>query len=240
MENKPEQLPFLFEHRQCLNKEDFMVTECNVDAMRMVERWPDWNYFATLIYGQEGAGKSHIANVFAQHVSQTLQIPKKIPIINADQIKQLSSEKLFEQSNVIVVEDIHPNINQEAMFHLYNKYRDEGGFILFTARNAPARMNFSLPDLQSRLNIVPTVEIKSPNQQLFNALILKLFADRQIDISPEVINYIATNAQRTFAYAKALVNEADKISLAKKRAVTINIIKDAMKVLDDNSQIDLF
>ena len=85
-----------------------------------------------------------------------------------------------------------------------------------------------------------TDEIKEPDDDLLSALLVKLFMDRQINITPEIINYILANMQRSFAYAKKLVAEIDTISLAQKRAVSIPIVKEALENLSDNKQGELF
>ena len=90
------------------------------------------------------------------------------------------------------------------------------------------------------MNIVPSVAINEPDDEMLSALLLKLFTDRQIVIAPEIINYILLNMQRSFAYACKLVAEIDNISLARKRAVSINIVKEAFGTLDSNLQGDLF
>ena len=127
------------------------------------------------------------------------------------------------------------------MFHLYNLYRNEGGNILFTSQLAPARLHFQLPDLRSRMNIVPSIEIKAPDDELLSCLLVKLFMDRQITVSPELINYIIANMQRSFSFARKIVAEIDHISLSRKRAVTLPIVKEAFDILaEEKLQGDLF
>lgn len=58
--------------------------------------------------------------------------------------------------------------------------------------------------------------------------------------SPELINYLLANMQRSFAYARKLVAEIDNISLSRKRAVTTAIAKEALASLNDDSQGNLF
>ncbi|MBE6459312.1 MAG: hypothetical protein E7010_05870 [Alphaproteobacteria bacterium] len=235
------QLAIEFPHRPSLDKEDFFVAPCNIEAVEMIDRWPNWPHFAICIYGSEGCGKSHLANVFASNVSAHDNYPYRIPCVQAKDIKLDSPHKLFAQHRCLIVENLCRKINYEAMFHLYNLYRNEGGFILFTSQIAPARMNISLPDLQSRLNIMPSLEIKDPDDELLSCLLVKLFSDRQIFITPEQINFIVSNMQRSFAYARKLVKETDRISLSLKRAVSIPIIKEAMTIIDSEKlQGDLF
>lgn len=233
------QLPLAFEHQPFLGKEDFMVASCNAEAFAYVENWPDWPFFAVCLYGPAGCGKSHLAHMFSDNVSVKTRYPYKIPRVRASDVGT-ETLRLFEQHPCLIVEDMNDNIDNEAMFHLYNQYRNENGYILFTSEIAPARLHIALPDLRSRLNIVPTVEIREPDDELLQALIVKLFNDRQVVISQEVLSYILANMQRSYAFARKLVAETDNISLARKRAVTIPIVKEALAVLNDDHQGELF
>ena len=234
------QLALDFPHRPSLGREDFMVAGCNKEAVGMIDLWPAWPYFAICIYGPEGCGKTHLANVFAQMVALETNHPYRIPFIKAQQLSKDMVHSLFETSPQIVIENLQDLQNQEALFHIYNTYRDLGGHILFTADRAPARINFSLPDLRSRMNIVPALEIKAPDDDLLMALLVKLFMDRQITPSQELLSYLLNNMQRSFSYARKLVEEIDNISLARKRAISINIAKEAITALNSDRQFSLF
>ena len=214
------QLSLEFPHRPYMGREDFIVSSCNAEAFAAVDRWPEWPFFALCVYGPENCGKTHLTHIF----SDTVSVP---PL-------------LFERHRCLVVENLNEEINEEAMFHLYNLYRNEGGSILFTSRRAPARLDIRLPDLRSRLNIIPSIEISEPDDELLSALIIKLFMDRQITVSLDIVNYILVNMQRSFAYAEKLVNEIDNISLAYKRAVSVAIVKEAIAALNNNPQGELF
>lgn len=234
------QIPLKFRPNIDFKREDFMVARCNHEALSLIETWPDWPFFGAVIYGPEGCGKSHLAHVFADRVSALCQYPIPVLIINAREITPPRVERIHRDNPCLVVENLTPKINAEAMFHLFNLYQNQGGFILFTAKAAPARMHFRLPDLQSRLNMLPAVAIAEPDDEMLAALLLKLFNDRQILITPEILNFIVQNMQRSFSYACRLVEEIDAISLAYKRAVSIPIVKEAMLSLAQPEQPELF
>ena len=234
------QIAFQFSPQPYLGREDFMVSSCNFEAFQTIDSWPNWPFFAICLYGPKGCGKTHLSRIFSDKISVLTHYPYKIPSINADKINLEKPFELFKQHRCLIIEDLTPNINQEAMFHLYNLYRNEGGNILFTSEQAPARMNFSLADLQSRLNIVPSIEIGEPDDEMLSALILKLFNDRQLLVSPEIITYMLQNMQRSFEFCNKLVAEIDNISLARKRAISINIVKEAIQSLNNTSQGELF
>lgn len=237
---KAQQLPIDFVHKPFYERQDFMVAKSNLEAIKVIDEWPNWPYFAICIYGHAGSGKTHLAHIFMENVYKKTNSPYKIPCINAKEVKIENIYRYFEENKCLVVENLDEKVNEEAMFHLYNLYKNEGGYILFTANTAPARLSFKLPDLQSRLNSIPAVEIKEPDTELLSAVIVKQFADRQIVVSPEIINYIINNAQRSFAYITKLIEEVDNISIAKKRAVSIPLIKESIILIDNNKQISLF
>ncbi len=229
-----------FPHRESLGREDFLVARCNAEAVALIDSWPNWPYFGICIYGPEGCGKTHLANVFATNVARLTEHPYKVPSIRAEQISLPLIRKNFEEHKCLIIENLENLSDQESLFHIYNLFRDEGGNILFTANTAPARLPITLPDLRSRLNILPAIEIKTPDNDLLSALLIKLFDDRQITPSPEVINYMLNNMQRSFSYARRLVEEIDNISLERKHAITISIVKEAISVLDTPAQGFLF
>ena len=234
------QIPLDFPYKPYMGIDDFITSPANTEAFNTVESWPEWSFFAVNLYGPQRSGKTHLTHIFSDKVCNLIKSPYPIPRIEASMVDIKIPPLLFEKNKQLIVENLNEEIDQEAMFHLYNLYRNEGGNILFTSIVPPARMKFSLPDLQSRLNIVPSYEIKEPDDELLSALIIKLFMDRQITIPLEVINYILANMERSFAYTHKLVAEIDNISLTYKRAVTIPIVKEAILFLNTNNQTELF
>lgn len=240
MENKLRQFPFKFKPRPDFRREDFLAAKCNIEALRLIELWPNWASFAVCLYGPQGCGKSHLAHVFAEHVNMCCRQPVPVSIVNALSITSRNVPRFHQENPCLVVENLQPAANDEALFHLFNLYHNEGGYLLFTAETAPARMNFKLADLQSRLNTIPAIPIGEPDDDMLAALMVKLFNDRQIMITPEVLNYIVQNMQRSFSFAQKLAAEIDAVSLARKRAVTVPIVKEALAALNSHSQHELF
>lgn len=234
------QFPFDFEPVRQYKRQDFIVFDCNRDALRAIELWPDWPFFALLIFGPHGSGKTHLAHIFADHVRSVLQKPISVSFLQARDIKTNKVSHIHEKNPCLVVENLSAQVDEEAIFHLFNIYQNEGGNILFTSHYPFARINFKLPDLKSRLNLVPRVAICQPDDQMLSVLIVKLFSDRQIMISSEVLNFIVQNMERSFDYAEKLVERADALSLSLKRAITVPLIKAAMEDLSHNTQPDLF
>jgi len=243
-ENKQisEQIPLSLPTQNFMSREDFMVSDCNREAFQMVDAWPQWLTSGMVIYGPKGCGKSHLAHIFAAKVMQNSEKPSKVSIVSAAHLTINRVKRLAQENQSIVIEDIDTKVDNEALFHLFNIYNTAGRYMLLTSENAPTRMRFALKDLQSRLNMLPSVAIKEPDDVMLQTLIVKLFNDRQLRISEEVLNYIMNNAQRSFAYIRALVEATDYISLIRKSAINYAVIRAAMDVVEHEkiNEPDLF
>ncbi|MDO4161902.1 MAG: DnaA/Hda family protein [Pseudomonadota bacterium] len=236
------QIPFAFATRSYMGREDFMVAPCNHEAFKMIDIWPDWLAQGLIIYGPKGCGKSHLAHLFADKVKSAADRPVKVSLIDASRVNLRNVNKISNENQSIVIENLTPKSNLEALFHLFNMYNVSGRYMLWTSETAPSRMALPLKDLQSRLNMLPSVEIKEPDDIMLQTLIVKLFNDRQILISPDIPAYIVNNAPRSFAFIEQLVEECDNISLAYQSAVNYTVVRKALDVIaqNNNRQPDLF
>jgi chromosomal replication initiation ATPase DnaA len=118
-----------------------------------------------------------------------------------------------------VIEDLKAaNIDERALFHLLNLAREDGAFVLITARVAPTEVE--LRDLQSRLRAVPTVHLLPPDDHLFRALIVKFCADRQLAVDEAVVGYLASRLERSYAALRQAVELLDTEALRLGRPVT--------------------
>jgi len=86
------------------------------------------------------------------------------------------------------------------------------------ARTAP--VTFAVRDLASRLKALPLVAMMPPDDTLLRAVLVKLFADRQLAVDEALIGYVATRIERSFAAARAVVARLDDEALRHKRPLT--------------------
>ena len=212
MKAAPLQLVLDLPHRQALGAEDFLVSRSNAEAVALVDRWPDWPHSAALVLGPRGAGKSHLAHVWQLRSNAT-----------ATPASALSEHSIgeFGTGATLVVENLEGGIADERiLFHLLNLAREAQGSILLTSRLAPSDLSVQLPDLRSRLSATPVVKIEPPDGVLLRAVLVKLFADRQLDVEPHVVAFLAVRMERSLEAATRLVAEADRLALAMQKKVT--------------------
>ena len=204
--------------------DDFLVSSCNEAAHAAVQRWPHWPDGVLLLIGPAGSGKSHLAAIWAERSGARRLDPAAMA---ADE----------PAASPAVLEDCDRRQPVEgAFFHYLNALRGQGGSLLVTARTEPGRWSVGTPDLLSRLRLAPTATIAPPDPALIRAVIVKLFADRQIAIDEEVVSYAARHCEQSFAAVSRFVALADEAAMAAGRRITRPLAAAIVAVLADDDQ----
>jgi len=218
-EARPRQLPLdlPWPRHDRASRADFAVTESNAEALGFLENWRNWPDGRLALVGPEGSGKTHLALIWARESGAQF--------VEAD-----AAPRDIAASGCVVFEDCDRRLNtpdaETALFHLLNILREEGGKILMTARTPPARWSIQLPDLASRLSAVAVAEIKSPDDELLEHLVVKLFADRDVVIKDKLASYIAKRINRNSAAVEEAVAALDVKSIELREPVSTKMAKD--------------
>lgn len=206
------QLTFDLPVRPALGREDFFVSPANALALAALDAAADWPQGKMLLIGPEGAGKSHLAQVWAGAESArvvaaaelaALPLPDPAPLVVED-ADRIAGDRAAEV----------------ALFHLHNHMLSGRARLLITARAAPRSWGLTLPDLASRMEATASAQLLPPDDALLAAVLVKLFADRQIAVAPALIPWLVQRMDRSFAAARRLVAELDARSLARGGPVT--------------------
>jgi chromosomal replication initiation ATPase DnaA len=199
-------------HAPSFAREDFLAAPSNAAALALVESWPDWPAPLMLLNGPAGAGKSHLAAIFAARAGGV--------VIDGAQLGSIDPEAATS-APALALDDSEAGVSAETVFfHLLNFARTRGVAVLMTARAAPSLWGVRTPDLLSRLRLAPIVEIAPPEPPLIEAALTKMFADRQLSVEPTVIAYVARRLDRSLGAARDLVEALDVEALAQGRKVT--------------------
>lgn len=223
------QFPFDFGHQPGFSAVDFLIAGNNAEAHDWILRWPNWPSFALGLWGPAGCGKSHLAHIFCER-SDGILLPAAL--LTADDVPT------FVDYPAVVVEDADQGVEEAALFHLFNLLRETGRFLLLTGRDAPARWGVALPDLRSRLSAIPVAAIRPPDDGLLEALLVKLFADRQLRVGQDVLAFLLARMERSFAAARALVAAIDAAALAQRREISVALARTVMAAAAESSDAD--
>jgi chromosomal replication initiation ATPase DnaA len=219
----PRQLALALGHTESFAREDFLEGPSNAAASALVEAWPDWPGRVMVLVGPEGCGKSHLAAIWAAAAGARF--------IAAHTLEETNPPAALA-TGALVIEDLFAgHFGEHALFHLLNLAREEEAFMLLTARTAPAGWNIGLRDLASRLRALPVITLAAPDDALLRAVMVKLFADRQLALDENVIGYLLTRIERSVAAARAAVAMLDREALRQKRPVTRALAADIFRDL---------
>jgi chromosomal replication initiation ATPase DnaA len=209
---EPRQLAFALPHAESLTRDNFLEGPANAAGLALVDSWPEWPNRIMLLVGPEGSGKSHLAAIWAEQAGARSTSAHTLTA---------SAVPAALATGALVLEDLNPpDVDERALFHLMNLTREDEAFVLITARLPPSAFQIELRDLRSRLRAVPTVPLLPPDDALFRALIVKFCADRQLAIDENVVSYLATRIERSYAAARRAVELLDTEALRQGRPVT--------------------
>ena len=166
-----------------------------------------------LLVGPEGAGKSHLAAIWAQTAGARLVAARALEGVNLPAMLA---------TGALVVEDLAGGAVRRARAVPSAQSRARGGG--FASDHGPAAAG-GVRDRAARsclaaLQALPVVQLAAPDDALLRAVIVKLFADRQLAVEESLVAYLVTHIERSFAAARAAVERLDREALRQKRPVT--------------------
>jgi chromosomal replication initiation ATPase DnaA len=202
-----------------LSPSAFARSPANEAAVRMVEQWPDWSGPVVAIVGTAYSGKSHLGEIW-KHRAHAREVALA-SLSNADIEGGLQEPLWIDRA------DDAP-FDEDALFHALNLAREEKGSILITARSAPSKWKVALPDLGSRLNAVPVVEIAAPDDTLIEAILVKRFADLGLDADPAVLRFLLARMERSYAALGAVVEAFGRRTLAAHRRASVPLAAEVL------------
>ncbi len=180
------------------------------------------------LWGPNGAGKSHLITAASRAADSDGHTVAYIPLDRAD---ELAPEMLanMEQMELVCLDDIHSiagiKVWEEALFHLFNRTREQATNLIITANCGPSSLNIALPDLVSRLASGTSYRLIALDDETKLDLLIDRAAQRGMDLSPDIASYILKNYSRDTAALLALVEQLDQASLAAQRKLTIPFIR---------------
>ena len=206
-----EQSYFNYNLKPGLAIDDFFVSTSNQKAFNFILNKKIDNKKILLI-GPNKSGKTHLGKIWQKN--------------NNAVSYENNFEIILNYKKNIFIDDFLKNINEEKIFHLINHCSINKLTILLTSKKEVFEHNFLLKDLVSRLKTFNLLRINLPDDDLIINLIIKLLHDKQIIIkNKEIFHYILKRIERSYEEIFLLIENIDKLSLEKKRELTIPLIK---------------
>ncbi len=210
------QLALDLPHIPALTEADFVVGAGNARAFTHIRAWPDWPLGLTVIHGPPKSGKTHLSDIWAA-------------LSGAARIWPENAAEAASGTGPLVAEDVDRSpLAEGALFTLLDQATRGRRAILMTARMSPGEWPYETADVHSRLRLATSFEIAPLEDTVLAQIFVKLFADRQVSVDPELLSYVTRRMERSPAEVVALVELMDRIALSKGRPITRPIAAEAL------------
>lgn len=214
------------------NRENFLISECNQSAVRLIDNvnsWQDSNKInaipAVLIYGPIGCGKTHISSIFQQQ--------NNCVILSSITYKDI---RLAEKGYNFIIDNFYPGSSfaPEIVMHFLNELSYSSGSALFLSRFSAFDMHWGLDDLNSRIRSLISCEIKLPDDILLYSFLVKYADDRKLILTDKQCIYIVERVERNFETVIKIIDNLDRISLETQKKVTFEKIQYMLDLIIEN------
>ena len=182
--------------------------------------------FITL-WGEAGAGKSHLLRALAMHTAAILLTPSSPP-----ESLQWSADYLL-----YLIDDcdrLKP-AQQQALFHLINQVRDNGGVLVATAKQAPLQLDLR-EDLRTRLGWGLVYQVHGLSDEEKIDALNQSAAARGLSLSAGVVPYLLTHFRRDMQSLSTMLDALDRYSLETQRPITLPLLRELLQTSDYTTQ----
>lgn len=184
------------------------------------------------LWGAAGSGKSHLLQALCHREAAGGGRPVYLDLEEIREAGTGTLEGVEHMTPVCVdrVEVIAGRMEwEEALFHLFNRVREEGGRLVAAGNLPPAALRLALPDLASRLGWGPVFPLR-PLDDAGKVEALRLRASgRGLKLPDEVTAFLLRRCPRDMHALFALLDRLDHASLAAKRRLTVPFVRELLE-----------
>ncbi len=214
-------------------------------AALSVAEQPAHNYNPLFIYGGVGLGKTHLINAIGIH-TVSLYPKKNILYVSAEEFmnemiysirydKMANFREKYRKIDSLLIDDIQfmagKERTQEEFFHTFNTLHDSGKQIVVTSDKFPKEIQNLEGRLRSRFEWGLIADIQPPDIETRIAITEKKAQESNIDLSDEVIRYIASVADSNIRELEGILTRIAAYSSLTGREIAIDIVKDVIRNL---------
>lgn len=203
------QLPLNLSIAPDISEGSFVRGRCNQEAHTAIHEGSRWANNILALIGPRGCGKTHLGHIFANEYEAVCLdgrdefTPKpnwKGRAIWIDNAQGADEFTLFTLINLAITSDIKA--------------------LLLCDRTSPSAWSVQIPDLKSRLRNVQIAHIEEADDELLFDILQKLFKDRGLKVSGNLISYLLSNTDRSVSALRILVADLDAAAVQQKVNVT--------------------
>lgn len=185
-----------------------------------------------LLTGASGTGKTHLAMAVAAAASDYALLPLAELGLQAEAAMAATAARAL-----VVIDDVDAVAGRHraevGLFDLFNRTRDAGGTLLITAPAAVPRLGIGLPDLASRLASLGLLGLQPLSDNARRRVIHERGTARGMDVGDDVLDFLFRRYPRDLGALLDLLDRLDRATLARKRRLTLQLVRDVIRDADD-------
>jgi len=197
--------------------------------LRTFARLPDG--IGLWLWGEQGSGRSHLLQALCQeaaaHQHQTIYLPLATLAADPEAIDGL-------EGGVIAIDDVELWLGdhrlETALIALYQRQLVSAGVLVIAAGCSAVGVNFSLPDLASRLRALPSFRLQPLGDADLVAVLKAAAHQRGLTLNKVTADFWITRSRRSLPILLAELDQLDQVALAAQRQLTIPLLKDVLKL----------
>jgi len=210
-----EQQIFNLNREEYFFEEDFCISQSNQDICNYLRKWPNWDDHIINIFGPKKSGKTFLLTVFGRKNS-FLRVSANT--LNKETVSSaLSQERL-------IIEDVEENTDERLLFLLFNEFKNNNKYLIFSSTQDSSRISFQLQDLLSRFKSILNLEISNPSDTLLCSVLMKQLSEKQIIIKKELITHTIKRIERSYDSVNKFAAMIDEESLKNKKKIDLKLI----------------
>lgn len=169
-----------------------------------------YDYNPLFIYGNSGLGKTHLLYAVINHIRvnhpKLKIVYKKSEDFTNELIKAIeqrdtaSLKERYRKADILLIDDIQfvagKEATQEEIFHTFSALYESGKQIILTSDRPPKEIRPLEDRLRTRFEGGLLADIQKPSFELRTAIIKKKASMMNIEISNELVNYMAERLQQ--------------------------------------------
>lgn len=206
------------------NFDNFVVgsgNELAFAACQSIAQNPGTKYNPLFLYGGVGIGKTHLIQAVGNAILE--QNPKaRVLYISTEQFVQEFVDALrfrktadfasyYRSADLLIVDDIQfiagKEKMQEEFFHTFNALHQANKQIILTSDKPPGEIPTLEDRLRSRFAWGMSIDMQIPDFETRCAIVKTKAGGHNVDLSPDVVEYLATNVQTNIRELEGALNQ---------------------------------
>ncbi|SDU13775.1 DnaA regulatory inactivator Hda [Halopseudomonas salegens] len=184
-----------------------------------------------LLWGAQASGRSHLLQAACHQLAERDGLAMYFPLAELQQHGPSLLEGT-ESLDLLCLDQLDAVVGdsawEEALFHLYNRVREQGGRLLLAADAPPRQLGLQLPDLSSRLSWGLVYQLQPLSDADKQAALIMRAERRGLQLSEDAVRYLFSRAGRSMSELFDLLEQLDQASLQAQRRLTVPFIKQVM------------